>query len=50
MVDMACVVGRLRSDPVLDCKFVVLGHNLARGAAGGTLLLAELLHASGVID
>lgn len=47
---MASVVGRLRPDQILDYKFVALGHNLARGAAGGTLLLAELLHASGVID
>jgi aspartate-semialdehyde dehydrogenase len=47
---MASVVGRLRPDTILDYKFVALGHNLARGAAGGTLLLAELLHASGVID
>lgn len=47
---MASVVGRLRPDAILDYKFVALGHNLARGAAGGTLLLAELLHASGVID
>lgn len=47
---MASIVGRLRPDPILDYKFVALGHNLARGAAGGTLLLAELLHASGAID
>lgn len=47
---MATLVGRLRPDPVLDYKFVALGHNLIRGAAGGTLLLAELLHSSGVID
>jgi aspartate-semialdehyde dehydrogenase len=47
---MASITGRLRADPILDYKFVTLGHNLARGAAGGTLLLAELLHASGLLD
>jgi len=47
---MVSVVGRLRPDPVLDYKFVVLGHNLDRGAAGGTLLIAELLHATGRLD
>jgi aspartate-semialdehyde dehydrogenase len=47
---MASITGRLRPDSILDYKFVTLGHNLARGAAGGTLLLAELLHASGLLD
>ncbi len=46
---MASVVGRLRSCGVLDYKFVVLGHNTLRGAAGGTLLNAELLVAKGFI-
>lgn len=40
---MASVVGRIRPCPVLDYKFLVLGHNTLRGAAGGTLLNAELL-------
>jgi aspartate-semialdehyde dehydrogenase len=40
---MASVIGRLRECPVLDYKFAVLGHNLVRGAAGGVLLIAELL-------
>ncbi len=40
---MASVVGRLRECNVLDYKFVLLGHNTIRGAAGGTLLNAELL-------
>lgn len=40
---MATVIGRLRPCPVLDYKFVLLGHNTIRGAAGGTLLNAELL-------
>jgi aspartate-semialdehyde dehydrogenase len=42
---MASVVGRLRECPLLDYKFAVLGHNLVRGAAGGVLLIAELLQA-----
>jgi aspartate-semialdehyde dehydrogenase len=40
---MASVVGRIRPCNVLDYKFVVLGHNTLRGAAGGTLLNAELM-------
>ena len=44
---MATVVGRLRPDPLFDFKFVVLGHNTIRGAAGGSLLNAELLVAQG---
>ena len=39
---MAVTVGRLRPCPVLDFKFVVLSHNTIRGAAGGSLLAAEL--------
>jgi len=44
---MATGVGRLRPDPLFDYKFVVLGHNTIRGAAGGALLNAELLVAQG---
>lgn len=40
---MATVVGRLRACNVLDYKFSLLGHNTIRGAAGGTLLNAELM-------
>ncbi|CAN5137201.1 aspartate-semialdehyde dehydrogenase [soil metagenome] len=40
---MASVVGRVREDPVLGHKFVVLGHNTIRGAAGASILNAELL-------
>ena len=40
---MSSVVGRIRECNVLDYKFLVLGHNTIRGAAGGTLLNAELL-------
>jgi aspartate-semialdehyde dehydrogenase len=46
---MASVVGRVREDPVLGVKFVVLGHNTVRGAAGASLLNAELLVAEGCI-
>lgn len=44
---MACVVGRVRKCPLFDFKFVVLGHNTIRGAAGGAILNAELLRAKG---
>jgi len=46
---MASVVGRVREDPVLGHKFVVLGHNTIRGAAGGSVLNAELLLAEGCL-
>jgi aspartate-semialdehyde dehydrogenase len=45
---MAVVVGRVRPDPVLDLRLVALGHNTVRGAAGGSLLNAELLVARGL--
>ena len=41
-------VGRLRPCPVLDFKFVAMGHNTVRGAAGAALLNAELLKLDGV--
>ncbi|TGK38361.1 aspartate-semialdehyde dehydrogenase [Leptospira gomenensis] len=41
---MTTVVGRLRPDPILDWKYVVLSHNTIRGAAGAALLNAELLY------
>ena len=44
---MASVVGRVREDKVLGLKFVVLGHNTIRGAAGASVLNAELLLAEG---
>jgi aspartate-semialdehyde dehydrogenase len=47
---MATVVGRVRECNVLDLKFVLLGHNTLRGAAGGTLLNAELLVAKKFIE
>ena len=47
---MAVVVGRIRKDEVFDgVKYVVLGHNLIRGAAGCSVLNAELLKAKGYI-
>jgi aspartate-semialdehyde dehydrogenase len=46
---MATVVGRLRPDPLLHYKFLVLGHNTIRGAAGGSLLNAELIVAQGYL-
>ncbi len=46
---MATVVGRVRHCPLLDYKFVVLAHNTIRGAAGGSLLNAELMVAQGIV-
>lgn len=46
---MAVVIGRVRPCPVLGHKFVVLGHNTIRGAAGATLLNAELLLTRGLL-
>jgi aspartate-semialdehyde dehydrogenase len=47
---MAISVGRLREDTQYDYKFVCLSHNTLRGAAGGGVLLAELLCAKGFFD
>jgi aspartate-semialdehyde dehydrogenase len=47
---MATVVGRLRPCPLLDYKFALLGHNLVRGAAGGVVLIAELLRTQGLLE
>jgi len=46
---MATQVGRLRACPVLGHKFILLGHNTIRGAAGAALLNAELMSALSVI-
>lgn len=46
---MTTVVGRIRTDPLFDVKFVVLSHNTIRGAAGGALLNGELLVAQGIV-
>ena len=44
---MTVSVGHLRACPLFDYKFVALGHNTIRGAAGAAILNAELLHAEG---
>lgn len=46
---MAVSVGRLRSCPILDIRFVALVHNTVRGAAGAAILNAELLEAKGLL-
>jgi aspartate-semialdehyde dehydrogenase len=47
---MAVFVGRLRECPVLHYKFVALGHNTIRGAAGAAVLNAELMYSEGLLD
>lgn len=47
---MALQVGRLRECPVMGHKFVLLGHNTIRGAAGAALLNAELMQAEGMLN
>ena len=47
---MAVSIGRLRPDSQYDIKFVCLSHNTLRGAAGGAVLMAELLAAKGYLD
>jgi aspartate-semialdehyde dehydrogenase len=46
---MTVSVGRLREDPILDLRMVAMGHNTIRGAAGGSILNAEVLAKTGVI-
>jgi aspartate-semialdehyde dehydrogenase len=46
---MAVSVGRVRPCPVLQTRFVALGHNTVRGAAGAAILNAELMHAEGML-
>jgi aspartate-semialdehyde dehydrogenase len=46
---MTVTVGRLRRCPLFDYKFVALGHNTIRGAAGVAILNAELLHSEGLL-
>ncbi|HEV2653557.1 MAG TPA: aspartate-semialdehyde dehydrogenase [Ktedonobacteraceae bacterium] len=46
---MTVTLGRLRRCPILTYKFVVLGHNTIRGAAGGSILNAELCVSKGLI-
>ncbi|MEG1686348.1 MAG: aspartate-semialdehyde dehydrogenase [Angelakisella sp.] len=47
---MAISIGRLREDSQYDYKLVCLSHNTVRGAAGGAILMAELLCAKGYLD
>ena len=47
---MGVTVGRLREDTLFDYKFVGLSHNTLRGAAGGAVLIAELLYKEGYFD
>jgi aspartate-semialdehyde dehydrogenase len=46
---MTVVVGRVREDPVLDVKLVAMGHNVIRGAAGASVLNAELMLHRGLL-
>ena len=47
---MAVAIGRLRECSLFDYKFVLLSHNTIRGAAGGTILISELMKAEGYLD
>ena len=47
---MTVFVGRLRACPVFDYKYVTLGHNTVRGAAGAAVLNAELMYSEGMLD
>ena len=47
---MGVTVGRLREDKLYDYKFVGLSHNTLRGAAGGAVLIAELLYREGYFN
>jgi len=47
---MTVTIGRLRECPVLDFKFVCMGHNTVRGAAGAAVLNAELMQSEGMLD
>jgi aspartate-semialdehyde dehydrogenase len=45
---MSIVVGRIRKDPIMTLKYMCLGHNTIRGAAGGGTLSAELMVSKGI--
>jgi aspartate-semialdehyde dehydrogenase len=47
---MTVFVGRLRPCPALDWKFMALGHNTVRGAAGAAVLNAELMVSEGLLS
>jgi aspartate-semialdehyde dehydrogenase len=46
---MTVTVGRVREDPILDVRLVAMAHNMVRGAAGGSVLNAEVLGRLGVL-
>jgi aspartate-semialdehyde dehydrogenase len=46
---MTVSVGRIRECPVMGIKYVTLGHNTVRGAAGAAILNAELMEAEGLL-
>jgi len=46
---MSVVVGRVRRDPMMDLRLVAIGHNTIRGAAGASILNAELMFARGLL-
>ena len=46
---MTVTIGRLRECPLFDYKFIALGHNTIRGAAGAAILNAELMHTKGIL-
>lgn len=47
---MTVIVGRVRPDPVFDVKLVAMGHNVIRGAAGASVLNAELMARCGLLS
>ncbi len=47
---MGVTLGRLRDDNLFDYRFIALSHNTVRGAAGGAILMAELLAAEGYLQ
>jgi aspartate-semialdehyde dehydrogenase len=47
---MGTCAGRLREDAMFDYKFIGLSHNTLRGAAGGAVLIAELLYREGYLN
>ena len=47
---MAVTIGRVRADNLFDLRLVAMAHNVVRGAAGGSILNAELLVATGRLD
>jgi aspartate-semialdehyde dehydrogenase len=47
---MGVTLGRLREDNLFDYRFIALSHNTVRGAAGGAILMAELLAAEGYLQ